>query len=60
MDVSWPRDIIPSKIKSNLNCRCQLTCDDRETQNTKAKVLPVYIRCTTLLQKHNYLTENNI
>ena len=37
MDVSWLHDIAPSKIKSNLNCCCQLTCDDWGIPNTKLK-----------------------
>ena len=37
MDVSWLHDIDPSKINSNLNCCCQLTCDDWGIPNTKLK-----------------------
>ena len=37
----------PTKIKSNLNCRCQLLCDEWANLKHKAEVLPVYIRCTT-------------
>ena len=33
----------PSKIKSNLNCHCQLTCDDWGIPNTKLK----YCQCTS-------------
>ena len=43
MNVSWLHDIVPSKIKSNLNCRCQLTCDDWRIPNTKLK----YCQCTS-------------
>ena len=43
MDVSWLHDIVPSKIKSNLNCHCQLTCDDWGIPNTKLK----YCQCTS-------------
>ena len=43
MDVSWLHDIVPSKIKSNLNCRFQLTCDDWGIPNTKLK----YCQCTS-------------
>ena len=43
MDVSWLHDTVPSKIKSNLNCRCQLTCDDWGIPNTKLK----YYQCTS-------------
>ena len=43
MDVSWLHDIVPSKIKSNLNCCCQLTCDDWGIPNTKLK----YYQCTS-------------
>ena len=43
MDVSWLHDTVPSKIKSNLNCRCQLTCDDWGIPNTK----PKYYQCTS-------------
>ena len=35
MDVSWLHDIVPNKIKSNLNCHWQLTCDDWGILNTK-------------------------
>ena len=42
-DVSWLHDIFPSKINSNLNCRCQLTCDDWGIPNTKLK----YYHCTS-------------
>ena len=41
MDVSWLHDTVPSKIKSNLNCRCQLTCDDWGIPNPKLK----YYQC---------------
>ena len=43
MDVSWLHDTVPSKIESNLNCRCQLTCDDWGIPNTKLK----YCQCTS-------------
>ena len=43
MFVSWLHDIVPSKITSNLNCRCQLTCDDWGIPNTKLK----YCQCTS-------------
>ena len=43
MDVSWLHDIVPSKIKTNLNCHCQLTCDDWGIPNTKLK----YCQCTS-------------
>ena len=43
MDVSWLDDIVPCKIKSNLNCRCQLTFDDLGIRNTKLK----YCQCTS-------------
>ena len=43
MDVSLLHDIVPSKIESNLNCRCQLTCDDWGIPNTKLK----YCQCTS-------------
>ena len=43
MDVSWLHDTVPSKIKSNLNCCCQLTCDDWGIPNTKLK----YYQCTS-------------
>ena len=43
MDVSRLHDTVPSKIKSNLNCRCQLTCDDWGIPNTKLK----YYQCTS-------------
>ena len=43
MNVSWLHDTVPSKIKSNLNCRCQLTCDDWGIPNTKLK----YYQCTS-------------
>ena len=43
MIVSWRHDIVPSKVKSNLNCRCQLTCDDWGIPNTKLK----YCQCTS-------------
>ena len=43
MDVSWLHDTVPSKIKSNLNCCCQLTCDDWGIPNTKLK----YCQCTS-------------
>ena len=43
MDVSWLHDIVPSKIKSNLKCRCQLACDDWGIPNTKLK----FCQCTS-------------
>ena len=43
MDVSWLHDIVPSKIKFNLNCHCQLTCDVWGIPNTKLK----YCQCTS-------------
>ena len=43
MDVSWLHDIVPSKIKSHLNCCCQLTCDDWGIPNTKLN----YCQCTS-------------
>ena len=43
MDVCWTNDIVPSKIKSNLNSHCQLTCDDWGTPNTKLK----YCQCAS-------------
>ena len=43
MNVSWLHDIVPSKIKSNFNCRCQLTCDDWGIPNTKLK----YCQCAS-------------
>ena len=43
MDVSWLHDIVLSKIKFNLNCWCQLTCDDWGIPNTKLK----YCQCTS-------------
>ena len=43
MDVSWLHDIVSSKIKSNLNCCCQFTCDDWGIPNTKLK----YCQCTS-------------
>ena len=62
MDVSWLHDIVPSKIKSNLNCCCQLTCDDWGIPNTKLK----YCQCTAaalLCCKntviHLYMTDND-
>ena len=35
MNVSWQHDIVPSKIKWNLNWRCRFTCDDWGIPNTK-------------------------
>ena len=43
MDVSWLHDNVPSKIKFDLNCHCQLTCDDWGIPNTKLK----YCQCTS-------------
>ena len=51
MDVCWPHDIVASKIKSHLNYHCQLTCDEWGIPKHKVDVLPVCIRCTTLLPK---------
>ena len=48
MDNYWPHDIVPSKIKFNLNCRCQLTCDHWRNPKHKAEVFPVHNHCTTL------------
>ena len=42
MDYCWPHDILPSKMKSTLNCRCQLTCSDWGTPNTRLK----FCQCT--------------
>ena len=50
MDYCWPHDIVPSRIKSNLNCRCQLTCDDWGIPNTK----PNYCQCTSAALLCNY------
>ena len=43
MDVSWLHDIVPSKMKFNLNRHCQLTWDDWGIPNTKLK----YCQCTS-------------
>ena len=43
IDVCWTNDIVPSKIKSNLNSHCQLTCDDWGTPNTKLQ----YCQCAS-------------
>ena len=51
MDVCWQHDIALSKIKSHSNCHCQLTCDDWGIPKRKAEILPVCIRCTTVLPK---------
>ena len=40
MDVSRLHDTVPSKIKSNLNCCCQLMCVDWGIPNTKLKYCP--------------------
>ena len=53
MDVCWPHDIVPDKIKSHLNYHCQLTFNDWGIPKHKAEVLPVCIRCTTLLPKQS-------
>ena len=46
MGVSWLHDIVPSKVKSNLNCRCQLMCDDWGILNAKLKF------CQCPLRRH--------
>ena len=59
VDFCWPYDIVPSKIKSNLNCRCPLTCNiTEETPNTKLK----YCLCTSsvLLNYRNEQIFNGI
>ena len=44
IDVCWPHYIVPSKIKCNLNSRCQLTGVDWGIPNTKLK----YCQCAPL------------
>ena len=61
MDVSWLHDIAPSKIKSNLNCCCQLTCDDWGIPNTKLKCCQCTsagLLCCKNTQLFNYMTDN--
>ena len=63
MDVSWLHDIVPSKIKYDLNCCCQLMCDDWGIPNTKL----TYCQCTSAAllccKKHTiiwlYMTDND-
>ena len=58
MDFYWPHAIVPSQNNSNFNCRCQLTCDDWGTHNTKLK----YHQCTSaaLFCFHNKQIFDNI
>ena len=62
MDVSWLHDIAPSKIKSNLNCCCQLMCDDWGILNAKLKFCQctsAALLCCKNTQLFNYMTYNN-
>ena len=48
MHLCWSHDIIPSKIKSNLNCRCKPSGDDWSNPKHSCELLPVHI--STIVQ----------